>query len=302
MSLVQAFSSDRPRSDPPDPPSLATRRSGRVRSTLALFAAALTLWTSAAKAEETHCSRVIRVAARPVGRFLWTNSDGQTVGPVRDLLDLVGPRVGCLFQYDQLSTARVTALFGDGDIDILPGAKTPARDVEGRFVLLVSDRLVLLSQTDRHLAVSSAADLLATGVTVDVVHGYDFGAPYLKLLTALAQNGRLVENVSLKTLAERMADGRSEAALMTAPPFVDAALAAGLRNRLQVTPLDGLPPVIGGLYLVERALGKADSDLLDRAISDGVRRGEFLEFFSRSVAGVPWGMTGVLPDTELPRQ
>ena len=260
------------------------------------------LGTGAAKAEATHCSRAIRVAARPVGRFLWTNAEGQTVGPLRDLLDAVGPRVGCTFQYDQLSTARATALFGDGDIDILPGAKTPARDAEGRFVLLVSDRLVLLSRKDRHLAVSSAADLIAKGVTVDVVHGYDFGAPYLRLLTALTQNGRLVENVSLKTLAERMADGRSEAALMTAPPFVDAALAAGIKDKLQVVPLDGLPPVIGGLYLVERALGKADSDLLDRAISDGVRQGEFLEFFRRSVSAVPWGMIGVLPDTEMPRQ
>ena len=273
-----------------------------MRSALVTLAAVLALWAGAATAAETHCSRVIRVAARPVGRFLWTNADGQTVGPLRDLLNVVGPRVGCTFQYDQLSTARATALFGDGDIDILPGAKTPARDAEGRFVLLVSDRLVLLSRTDRHLAVSSVADLVAKGITVDVVHGYDFGAPYLKLMAALAQNGRLVENVSLKTIAERMADGRLEAALMTAPPFVDVALAAGLKDALQVTPLDGLPPVIGGLYLVERALGKADSDLLDRAISDGVRQGEFLEFFRRSVSAVPWGMTGVLPDTEMPQQ
>jgi len=273
-----------------------------VRSALALFAAVLVLQTGAVRAEDAHCSRVIRVAARPVGRFLWTSAEGQTVGPLRDLLNVVGPRVGCTFQYDQLSTARATALFGDGDIDILPGAKTPSRDLEGRFVLLVSDRLVLLSRADRHLAVSSAADLVAKTVTVDVVHGYDFGAPYLKLITELSQNGRLVEDVSLKTIAERMADGRSEATLMTAPPFVDVALAAGLKDKLQVTPLDGLPPVIGGLYLVERALGKADSDLLDRAIGEAVRRGEFLEFFRRSVSAVPWGMTGVLPDTEMPRQ
>lgn len=271
-----------------------------LRVGLALLGAALTLVAGTARAEATHCSRVIRVAARPVGRFLWTGPDGQTIGPLRDLLSQVGPRIGCVFQYDQLSTARATALFGDGDIDILPGAKTPERDREGRFVFLVSDRLVLLSKADRHFAISSTADLLAKGVTVDVVHGYDFGSPYRKLLTGLVQTGHLVENVSLKTIAERMADGRSEAALMTAPPFVDAALAAGLKNDLQVTPLDGLPPVIGGLYLVERALGQADADLLDRGISEGVGRGEFLEFFGRSVSGVNWGMTGVLPDTQTP--
>ena len=259
------------------------------------------LSASVARAETPRCSRPIRVAARPVGRFLWPGPDGQAVGPLRDLLTLVGPRVGCSFVYDPLSTARATDLFGNGEIDILPGAKTPERDAAGRFVLLSNYRLALLSRTDRHLAIASVEGLLASAITIDVVRGYDYGLAYQALLARMAVGGRVVENVSLETVAERMAAGRSDAALMTAPPFVDVALAAGLKDRLQVTPLDGLPPIVGGLYLVERALGPADSDLLDQAISEGVRRGEFTEFLRRSVAGVPWGMTGVLTDGAPPQ-
>ena len=266
------------------------------------FACLLVTPASAVRAETPHCSRPIRVAARPVGRFLWPGPDGQAVGPLRDLLTLVGPRVGCRFVYDQLSTARATDLFGNGEIDILPGAKTPERDAVGRFVLLSNYRLVLLSRTDRHLPIASVADLLTSAITIDVVRGYDYGTAYRALVARMAAGGRVIENVSLETLAERMAAGRSDAALMTAPPFVDVALSAGLKDRLQVMPLDGLPPVVGGLYLVERALGPADSDLLDHAISEGVRRGEFTEFLRRSVAGVPWGMTGVLTDGEAAPQ
>lgn len=263
--------------------------------------AAPVLWASAARAETPHCSRPIRVAARPVGRFLWPGPDGQAVGPLRDLLTLIGPRVGCSFVYDPLSTARATDLFGNGEIDILPGAKTPERDAAGRFVLLSNYRLVLLSRIDRHLPVTSVAGLLTSALTIDVVRGYDYGLAYQALVDRMAASGRVIENVSLETLAERMATGRSDAALMTAPPFVDVALAAGLKDALQVTPVDGLPPIVGGLYLVVRALGPADSDLLEHAISDGVARGEFTEFLRRSVAGVPWGMTGVLTDGEAVR-
>lgn len=284
-------------------PKWSLRRIGacrhRLRTPLVLLAGVLALSLNAAADETPHCSRVIRVAARPVGRFLWTTPAGEVVGPFKELLSAVGARVGCEFQYDPVSAARAAALFGDGVADILPGAQTPERDTQGRFVFLVYNRLVLFSRADRHLGISSTDDLVARQMTVDVVHGYDYGVPYRRLLEALGRNGYVVENVSLKTIAERMAAGQSDAALMTAPPFVDAALAAGLADNLQVTPLDGLPVAVGGLYLNGKALPAADSELLARAISDGVRRGEYLEFLRRSVATVAWGMSGVLDDTEL---
>ena len=280
---------------------LLTRKFGRIGARalsvrLLLVATLLPLQPIAARAEASQCSREIRVAGRQVGRFLWTTPTGELVGPLRDFLTLIGRRAGCVFRYDDVSAARADALVGEGEIDILPGARTPGRDADGRFVPLLNDRLTLISRIDAHLRIGSAEALMASGVSIDVVRGYDFGPAYQALLAAMGRNGRVIEDVSLETIARRMAAGRSDAALITAPPFVDAALAAGLAEQLQVTPLDGLPPVEGGVYLVERVLGPADADYLDRAIRDGVRRGEFLDFYRRSVAGAAWGMTGVLTD------
>jgi polar amino acid transport system substrate-binding protein len=281
---------------------LLTRGSGRagMRALPALVLLLAALLPIAAPAATPHCSRIIRVAGRPVGRFLWTNPAGETVGPLREFLTRIGAAAGCEFQYDQVSTARANALVGAGEIDILPGAKTPERDAEARFVPLITNRLTLITRTDEHLRIGSAEALLASGVSIDVVHGYDFGPAYRALLAAMARNGRVIEDASLDTIAKRMAAGRSDAALMTAPPFVGVALASGLGDGLQVTPLDGLPPVVGGVYLVERVLGPADTELLDRAISEGVRRGEFADLYRRSVAGAAWGMTGVITDAPAP--
>jgi len=278
---------------------LLTRKFGRLGARVPwgrwlLVAILLPLQPIAARAETSQCSREIRVAGRQVGRFLWATPRGDVVGPLRDFFTLIGRRAGCVFRYDDVSAARADALVGAGEIDILPGARTPERDADGRFVPLLSDRLVLISRSDEHLRIGSAEALVASGVSIDIVRGYDFGPAYQALLVAMARNGRVIEDVSLETIARRMAAGRSDAALMTAPPFVDAALAAGLADQLQVTLLDGLPPVEGGVYLVERVLAPADAKLLDRAIREGVRRGEFLDFYRRSVAGAAWGMTGVL--------
>jgi polar amino acid transport system substrate-binding protein len=284
---------------------LLTRKLGRigVRAPwlrMLLVATLLPLQPVAARAETSSCSREIRVSGRQVGRFLWATPAGEVVGPLRDFLTLIGRRAGCVFRYDQVSAARADALVGAGEIDILPGARTPERDRLGRFVPLLSNRLVLISRSDEHLRIGSAEALAASGVSIDVVRGYDFGPAYRALLAAMGRNGRVIEDVSLETIARRMAAGRSDATLIPAAPFVDAALAAGIAEQLEVTPLNGLPPVEGGVYLVERGLGPADADLLDRAIREGVGRGEFLDFYRRSVAGAAWGMTGVLTDAREP--
>ena len=240
------------------------------------------------------CSRPIRVAASPLGLLMTVADDGVIGGPDETFLKLVGARIGCEFHYDAMSRARAFELMAAGEIDLVTSAvRTPQRDGFGDLIMLYRARAMLISLRDRQLRIRDTAAFAASGLSLDLVRGYDYGTAYRWLQAAVAAQGRLTENVDPAAIARKLLAERTDATIMAAPAFSQDAEAVGIADRLAVTPLDDLAAFDVGIYLVRAALDPADAALLSDGFHAAVAEGRYSALLRDAFVHPRWALDGV---------
>jgi len=247
-----------------------------------------------ARPAEAGCSRPIRVAASPIGLLMTVADDGTVRGPDEAFLKLVGARIGCEFRYDVMSRARAFELMAAGETDLITSAvRTPQRDGFGDLIVLYRGRAMLISLRDRQLRIRDTAAFAASGLSLDLVRGYDYGTAYRALQEAVAAAGRLTENVDPAAIARKLLAERSDATIMSAPAFSQDAEAVGIADRLAVTPLDDLAAFDVGIYLVRAALDPADAALLSDGFHAAVAEGRYSALLRDAFVHPRWALDGV---------
>ncbi len=256
-------------------------------------------WGAGEASSAQGCSRPIRVAASADGRFMIIERGGVVSGADHDLLELVGKRIGCQFIYEIVSRARAVVMLQDASIDIFPLAtRTSGRDALATFVHTASFRPMLLVMGRRPAPIHSMTDLVLGDLRLDIVRAFDYGPVYQALVTNPAMRRRITENVDVAAVAKRLANGQSDCTLMVPATFAIAAETAGIADRIQVVALDELPLTDAGEYIVERALPAADAALLEQAIADAVRNGEYETLIRTQFDHPSWAAAGYEPEPD----
>jgi hypothetical protein len=262
-----------------------------------LVLAAALLWAAiggASPAAAAGCTRPIRVASSPVGLLMTVDYDGTVGGPDRAFLTMVGQRIGCEFRYDVMSRARAFQLMATGETDLIPSAiRTEQRDGFGELVVFYHTRALLITLRDRQLKIRDTAGFLASGLTLDLVRGYDYGGTYRWLEDAMASKGRLAENVDPAAIARKLLAERTDATIMSAQAFSQDALAAGIADKVTLSPLDDLPAFDTGVYVVRAGLDPGDAALLISGMRAVVAEGHYTALVRAAFVKPRWALEGV---------
>lgn len=253
----------------------------------ACFAAPVRSGTPSSKA----CSRVFTVAASSIGRSMMVSSTGAVSGVVRDFLDLVSQRSGCVFNYVIVPRSRAFVMLETGTVDIVPSVnRTEQRDHFGKFFHLYDNRPMLISLKGRLPSMLGLAQLINGPTTIGIVRGYDYGPAYTALLSDPHMRRRVTVVRGPNMGARMLAAGRMDAVLMAPSAFVDAAEQAGIVDKILVIPVEGLPFASAGMYLVQRDQDVTDLAKVQAAINFLVDRGEYSRLLAKYYAKPRWAL------------
>jgi polar amino acid transport system substrate-binding protein len=252
-------------------------RTGLVSLGLGLFGAV---------AAQAACSRVIQVPVAAIGQSVIIEGDSIS-GIYPDLLRSLADKEGCTFAMSDVPRARLEVLFETGRADVLiPASKTPKRDAVGTFVALVQNRATLLSLYSDRPTIKTLRELQDNAkLKVVLVRGFDYGAAYQELVTALGQQGRLILEVDAVSVARLLKAGTADVTIM-APSILAGALQGDERvrdllDKLRVEPVEELPWGHSGVYLSNTALNPADKAALQDALERAARSGDVWKAFQR---------------------
>ncbi len=255
-------------------PTLRTLRRG-ARPLLSALLLALPVCAHGA------CSRPIKVPVAPTGYSVIVSGDAVS-GAFPDMLRELGERMGCKFVFPVVPRARLAAMFlqtGEADL-MLPASRSAERDQLATFVPMMTLKMALISLKQRQVRTDSIKHLLASpqwnGI---VVRSYVFGDEYNALVRGLEAQQRIFYVNSLEDVARMLQVGRADFTVVAPSVFLtslgeDPALAA-LRDKLEYTTLEGLPPTESGAYVSRRSLSPAD-------------QAELLALLERARKGVLW--------------
>lgn len=222
------------------------------------------------------CSRPIQVPVGPVGLSVVVEGE-QISGAYPLLLQQLGSAQGCRFVFQAVPRARLERLFEAGAADlIVPATHSERRDAYGEFVPLILSRAAAVSLQPQRPPLRSAAELLARKeLRVVVVRGFDFGAPYQRLVEQLREQGRLQLESDVSTLLRALQEGLADLAVLAPTNVYGVAPPGGkpLDAHLRVEPLDDLPWREAGFYLSKKSLTQADRDLLRQMLQEAERSG-----------------------------
>lgn len=256
--------------------------------------AAILMTTLASSPAQAGCSRPIRVAYSPVDLAAITVEDGSVEALDRAFLDQVGARIGCEFVYDTMSRARAFQSLASGDTDLITSSfRTPKRDAFADLVVLYRARAMLFQRRDRQVQIRNTTEFVASGLSLDVVRGYDYGAGYRQLLDGVSALGRLAENVDPASIARKLAAERTDATVISALAFGRLAVEAGIDERLVVTALDDVPFYDVGVYLVRSALDPADRALLTNGLHTAVIEDRYAALLRNFFVRPHWVLAGL---------
>ncbi|MBH9576413.1 substrate-binding periplasmic protein [Inhella proteolytica] len=237
---------------------------------------ALFLLTALPQSVLAGCSRPIQVPVGPVGLSVVVEGD-QISGAYPLLLQQLGAAQGCRFVFQPVPRARLERLFETGAADlIVPATHSERRDAYGEFVPLILSRAAAVSLQFPRPPLRSAAELLARKeLRVVVVRGFDFGAPYQRLVEQLREQGRLQQEADVSTLLRALQQGHADLAVLAPTNIYGVAPPGGksLDAHLRVEPLDDLPWREAGIYLSKQSLSPADRDLLRQMLQEAERSG-----------------------------
>ncbi|MES2260769.1 MAG: transporter substrate-binding domain-containing protein [Pseudomonadota bacterium] len=240
------------------------------------------------------CSRPITVPISPLGFEMVVDQQQRASGTALDLLDQVAQRTGCRFQFIFVPRVRAVVMFVAGEVDLLTSAtQTDERDRAGEFIHMLDDQAGVVGLKGHVDKLGLPASLAGGDYMVNVVRGFDYGAPYREMVETLRRQHRLEDVVDPDTLVRKMAVGRADVALIPPHALYEAALRHGLVDRLQTVRIEAMATHHVGIYLSTRALKAPDRQRLAEALL-ALRREQF-QWHLLQKRLPPWVLEGTRP-------
>lgn len=234
------------------------------------------------------CSRVIQVPVSAIGYSVII--EGEIVsGIYADLLHEL-EKDGCQFQFTAMPRARSEMMFKVGAADLLlPSFRTAQRDELGILIPLIKSRATVISvnsvNSDRP-AITSAQDiLLRKEFRLVLVRGFDFGPAYHRLVAEMTQQGRVILETDVVSVA-RMLKASSNNISIMAPSIIVGTIkndtrVQDLQDKFRFEPIDELPWNDAGIYISNSSLDKADKEYLQTALMRAAKSGVVWQSFKR---------------------
>ncbi len=243
------------------------------------------------------CSRVIQVPVAAIGYSIIIQGEAVS-GIYAELLHEV-EKDGCQFQFSIVPRARSEMMFKMGMADLLlPSTRTPQRDELGLLVPLIKSRATVISIAYERPAITSAQDiLLRKDLRLILVRGFDFGPAYRSLVAEMTQQGRVILEADVVSVARMLKLSNNHITIM-APSIIvgaikDDARVQDLQNKFRFEPIDELPWGEAGIYISNSSLDKADREYLQsaliRAAKSGVAWQSFQRYYSPELVKVSIG-------------
>ncbi|WP_371866354.1 substrate-binding periplasmic protein [Duganella radicis] len=245
------------------------------------------------------CSRDIAAPVSANGASVIV--EGTSVkGIYPDVLRAIGPKAGCHFVFTVVPRARQVAMFKAGTADVLvPASRTPARDLLGTFIPMITHRAMLISLNNGRAPIASAQDLLARKeLRVAVVRGFDYGEPYTALIEELQKQGRLFVEVDVIGIARLLHAGSADVTIM-GPTLMAGAIrrdhrVQGLQEKLKFEAIPELPWQQSGAY-ISNALKPEDQAAIREALEKAGKSNQIMDGYLR------YFRADVLSDSVRPR-
>jgi polar amino acid transport system substrate-binding protein len=258
--------------------SLKSLRTG-VSVLLAFMAFALPLDSRAA------CTRVIQAPVAAIGYSIIIRDDVVT-GIYADLLREV-EKDGCQFKFSSVPRARLELMFKAGTADLLlPSTRTPQRDELGLLIPLIKSRATVVSISSDRPTITSAQDiLLRKDLHLVLVRGFDFGPAYRSLVAEMTQQGRVMLETDVVSVARMLKVSNNYISIM-APSIIvgaikDDARVQDLQEKFRFEPINELPWDDAGIYISNTSLDKADREYIQAALTRAAKSGVAWQSFKR---------------------
>lgn len=231
------------------------------------------------------CSRIIQVPVTAIGYSIIIQAEAVS-GIYADLLREV-EKDGCQFRFTTVPRARLEIMFKAGTADLLlPSTRTPQRDELGLLIPLIKSRATIISLASDRPAITSAQDiLLRKDLRLVLVRGFDFGPAYRTLVEEMTQQGRVMLEADVVSVARMLKVSNNYISIM-APSIIvgaikDDARVQDLRDKFRFEPIDELPWDDAGIYVSNTSLDKADREYLQNALSRAAKSGVAWQSFKR---------------------
>lgn len=231
------------------------------------------------------CSRIIQVPVTAIGYSIIIQAEAVS-GIYADLLREV-EKDGCQFHFTTVPRARLEIMFKAGTADLLlPSTRTPQRDELGLLIPLIKSRATIISLSSDRPAITSAQDiLLRKDLRLVLVRGFDFGSAYRTLVEEMTQQGRVILEADVVSVARMLKVSNNYISIM-APSIIvgaikDDARVQNLHDKFRFEPIDELPWDDAGIYISNTSLDKADREYLQNALSRAAKSGVAWQSFKR---------------------
>jgi polar amino acid transport system substrate-binding protein len=231
------------------------------------------------------CSRVIQVPVTAIGYSIILQGDAVS-GIYADLLREV-EKDGCQFKFTIVPRARSEMMFKMGTADLLlPSTRTPQRDELGVLIPLIKSRATVISIVADRPVITSAQDILRRkDLRLVLVRGFDFGPAYRSLVAEMTQQGRVMLETDVVSVA-RMLKQSSNYLTIMAPSIIVGAITddtrvQDLQDKFKFEPIDELPWGEAGIYISNSSLDKADREYLQNALMRAAKSGVAWQSFKR---------------------
>ncbi len=231
------------------------------------------------------CSRVIQVPVTAIGYSIIIQ--GEVVsGIYADLLREL-EKEGCQFLFTIAPRARSEMMFKVGAADLLlPSTRTPQRDELGLLIPLIKSRVTVISVASDRPAITSVQDILQRKeLRLVLVRGFDFGPAFQNLVTEMTQQGRVMLETDVVSVARMLKVSNNHITIMAPSSIVGAikgdTRVQDLHDKFKFEPIDELPWVDAGIYISNTSLDKADREYLQTALTRAAKSGVVWQSFKR---------------------
>jgi polar amino acid transport system substrate-binding protein len=231
------------------------------------------------------CSRIIQVPVTAIGYSIIVQGEAVS-GIYADLLHEV-EKDACQFRFTVVPRARLEVMFKAGTADLLlPSTRTPQRDELGLLIPLIKSRATIISIASDRPALTSAQDiLLRTDLRLVLVRGFDFGPAYRSLVAEMTQQGRVILEADVVSVARMLKLSNNNISIM-APSIIVGAIkddtrVQDLHDKFKFEPIDELPWDDAGIYISNTSLEKTDREYLQTALTRAAKSGVAWQSFKR---------------------
>jgi polar amino acid transport system substrate-binding protein len=155
------------------------------------------------------------VALYEHGSLYSRHADGEWSGADKDVVEEVGRRTGCTFNYTRESRVRIWSMIFAGKLDMTVSAiATPEREQYVRVLPYIGTRNLVLLHKDVDHKVHSLADFTANpAYKVGVIKTFRHGATYDAWIDTLRAQGRVYEVADQTALMRMLKLGRVHAVI-----------------------------------------------------------------------------------------